>query len=467
MSIMTFGSMKEQQECHLAQIGIQLKDGGRFEIPIFAVPVICDRLAATPIQFCIKNYSHLEELNITDMAQDGGSTMATEVLIGSDFYWQLVSGRLIRGEGGPVTLQTRLGWVLTGQISSVEQHKTATMMTFALQTSAKNNNKELERRLRAFWDLESLGVLDQYLETGDTKRLRSQLRRLQRDPKLLREYDGIIQGQLKNGIMEQVPEPEIDKETTKVRIVYDASAKSEGASPKEFLRIALIADIKKAFLMVSIDPKDWDVLHFIWYDKIGSKEPEIKVFRFRRVVFGVASSPFLLNATVRNHMEGCEELFPSAVAKLMRSMYVDDMSFEGMMHLQEPLCYADSKIALYWIYGLDRDWKPFIQNCTEEIRKLIPPTRWKHYPGRDNPSDLPSRGIMLELKNNTESFNGPNWLSESEIESHTTMTEMPDECAIELRVHGHKQTLSLLTTNRYSLSHIIDIKKNSSLNKPL
>uniref|UniRef100_A0A1X7TZB2 Uncharacterized protein n=1 Tax=Amphimedon queenslandica TaxID=400682 RepID=A0A1X7TZB2_AMPQE len=42
------------------------------------------------------------------------------------------------------------------------------------------------------------------------KRLRSQLRRLQRAPRLLREYYGIIQGQLKNGMIEQVPEPEIE-----------------------------------------------------------------------------------------------------------------------------------------------------------------------------------------------------------------------------------------------------------------
>uniref|UniRef100_A0A1X7TPP8 Reverse transcriptase domain-containing protein n=1 Tax=Amphimedon queenslandica TaxID=400682 RepID=A0A1X7TPP8_AMPQE len=51
----------------------------------------------------------------------------------------------------------------------------------------------------------------------------------------------------------------------------------------------------------------------------------MKVFRFRRVIIGAASSPVLLNATVPNHMEGCEELYPSTVAELMRSMYVDDM----------------------------------------------------------------------------------------------------------------------------------------------
>ena len=39
----------------------------------------------------------------------------------------------------------------------------------------------------------------------------------------------------------------------------------------------------------------------------------------------VASSPFLLNATVRHHMESYEESFPSTVAKLLNSMYVDDM----------------------------------------------------------------------------------------------------------------------------------------------
>ena len=47
------------------------------------------------------------------MAQDI-SFDTIDVLIGSDYYWQLVSGRVVRGDDGPVALHTNLGWVLTG-----------------------------------------------------------------------------------------------------------------------------------------------------------------------------------------------------------------------------------------------------------------------------------------------------------------------------------------------------------------
>lgn len=60
---------------------------------------------------------------------------------------------------------------------------------------------------------------------------------------------------------------------------------------------------------------------------------------------------------------------------------------------------------------------------------------------------------MLELRNSMEWSNGPPWPSESEIGSHT-ITEMPHECAIELRAHERKQTLSLLATDRCGASLI-------------
>ena len=173
------------------------------------------------------------------------------------------------------------------------------------------------------------------------KRLQGLLRRLRHDCKILLKYDSVIKEQERLGIIEKVelgedepPGDKIhylphhavvrqDKETTKVHVVYDASVRSNGPSLNDCLhpgpkfdqrifdlllrfrvhRVALIADIEKAFLMVSVAKDDRDSLRFLWIDDISKENPEVVTFRFTRVVFGVSSSPFLLNATIRYHLE--------------------------------------------------------------------------------------------------------------------------------------------------------------------
>jgi hypothetical protein len=137
----------------------------------------------------------------------------------------------------------------------------------------------------------------------------------------------------------------IERATTKVRIVYDASSKSKGPSLNESLhvgpkfnqkffdilikfrtyQVALIADIEKAFLMISVCQKDRDALRFLWLKDVNSEVPEIQTFRFTKVIFGVASSPFLLYATIRYHFKSQQESYPNVVEHLLHSIYVDDI----------------------------------------------------------------------------------------------------------------------------------------------
>lgn len=84
-------------------------------------------------------------------------------------------------------------------------------------------------------------------------------------------------------------------------------------------RKALAGDIEKAFLNVSVAKEDRDVLRFLWFDDVKKEYPEIIVLRFARVVFGVSSSPFLLNATVKHHVERYGEEDPEFVETFLRS----------------------------------------------------------------------------------------------------------------------------------------------------
>ena len=83
-----------------------------------------------------------------------------------------------------------------------------------------------------------------------TKRLQGLLNRLCHNPDIRREYQAVIQNQLQQGIVEEVIDDHTDakahylphhavirkdKQTTKLRIVYDASAWLEGTSLNDHL----------------------------------------------------------------------------------------------------------------------------------------------------------------------------------------------------------------------------------------
>ena len=124
-----------------------------------------------------------------------------------------------------------------------------------------------------------------------------------------------------------LPHHGVVRQTSKLRIVYDASARTSGPSLNDCLytgpslgqsifdillihRVALGGNVEKAFLMVSVEGKDRDSLRFLWKRDAEEETPEVIILRFTRVVFGVSSSPFLLNVTINHHMETYRDVDP-------------------------------------------------------------------------------------------------------------------------------------------------------------
>ena len=124
----------------------------------------------------------------------------------------------------------------------------------------------------------------------------------------------------------------MDRETAKLRIVHDASAKSEGGlSLNDALekgpnllplswgillrfrigKVGIVGDLEKAFLQLFLHKEDRNVCCFMWLNP----QEEIDVYRYRKVFFGAKSSPFLLQVVPEQIRDGLP---------ILRNLYMDD-----------------------------------------------------------------------------------------------------------------------------------------------
>ena len=168
-------------------------------------------------------------------------------------------------------------------------------------------------------------------------------------------YEEVFMEWMREGIIEEVPEEQNgssrahylphraviknESATTKVRPVFDASCRmaktlslndclAKGPNLLELIpailcrfrlrKVGAIADIRKAFLQISVDPQDRDFLRFLWWHP---DQETVKIFRHKRVVFGVNCSPFLLNGVIEHHLlrNGSK-----LALSLLSSFYVDN-----------------------------------------------------------------------------------------------------------------------------------------------
>jgi hypothetical protein len=144
-------------------------------------------------------------------------------------------------------------------------------------------------------------------------------------------------------------------------------------------------------------------------------------------------------------------------------------SLKDDLKLSPPMCFTDSKVTLYWITQQDKEWKQFVQNRVCEIRQLTPVEVWMYCPGKENPADLPSRGVNLEvLINNPIWLYGPSWLSEDIIQTDTASyicrreDSVPEECRSEMKIN-HSVLLAASAAECRSQSPVLDCEVYSNL----
>ena len=203
----------------------------------------------------------------------------------------------------------------------------------------------------------------------------------------------MIKKQLSKGIIEKVDEKDLptrrhyiphhvvtnpNKSTTKIRIVYDASAKKKDGmrSLNEYLsrgqtiledmcplllrfrtkRIGIIADIEKTFLQVGLREQDRDIARFHWIKDTKTKEinNNSETYRFTITPFGIISSFFLLENTIQHHLGK----YNSAIALGIK----DDICTDNLVTGTD--CEEDA-INLY------TELKQIFQNASMKLREWI------------------------------------------------------------------------------------------------
>ncbi|GBM00359.1 hypothetical protein AVEN_179181-1 [Araneus ventricosus] len=130
--------------------------------------------------------------------------------------------------------------------------------------------------------------------------------------------------------------------TTKLRVVFDASAKTTtGHSLNDLLcaggvlqddlfsiltrfrkhQYAFTADISKMFRQIEINPSQRKYLKILW--KEGPEE-NVQVFALKTVTYGTTSAPFLATRTLQQLAKDERENFPIASKVLLEDFYMDD-----------------------------------------------------------------------------------------------------------------------------------------------
>ena len=180
---------------------------------------------------------------------------------------------------------------------------------------------------------------------------------LKRSPDVAHAYNKCIEQYVEKGYVSKVPEYEQiksqwylphfpvlrpEKDTTKVRIVFDASAKYDGISMNDMIHqgpklqrdlfdallrfrrrpVAVVCDITEMYLQIGISAEDKPYHRFLWRVMNQDRQPDM--YEFDRVVFGVNASPFQAQFVLQNHARKFEASFPMAAEKVLKSTYMDD-----------------------------------------------------------------------------------------------------------------------------------------------
>ncbi len=379
----------------------------KFDVTAVIVPrVTCELPVHAVTQH--PSWDHLHGLRMAD--PNFGRPGKIDLLLGVDvFVGVILAGRRVGPPNTPVALETEFGWVLAGRTTS----SSSPFSQIAIHHASLISGDEL---LRQFWEIEEspgCGTLhtpeeqsivrhfrDNHFRTDGGRFAVPLLRRpdamtlgesrsqavrrffaLERSLKLkgqIKEFNTAMREYFDMNHAELVPVADLEKPpphvfylpmhvvrkesstTTKIRPVFDASAKSSsGVSLNDTLmvgptihpplldvlirfrmyRVALVADVSRMYRAVELVESDRDFHRFVWRN---TPDGPLADYRMTRVTFGVSASSFVANMSVKQNAADLAQQYPQAAAAVDQSFYVDDAltgadSVDDAIELQDQL----------------------------------------------------------------------------------------------------------------------------------
>nr|XP_047144610.1 uncharacterized protein LOC124818127 [Hydra vulgaris] len=440
-------------------------------------------------------------------------------LQGRNFYYWKNRKKSI---GGLVASKSIFGWVLSSPISLEKSTKNTTKTVFTSQSmhcKIESEIDELKKDLNKFWSVETIESPESCVMYQFERDLIHNGERYITKLSFKTDHDFLPEKVSESDIFKEpgcvhyLPHKPVirrDKDTTKIRAVFYASYSTTGPSlndclnsgpnllPKifdillkfRFNAIGIIADIKQAFLNIEISPEhrdylsspfllnatlkhhlnkcikhgiEWDILKDEFVFEFEELVKNARMLKFtKRNILKMAASFFdplniLTPITSRvktifqlicRNKSGWDEIVTEAIelaltdflkdlellsfVKIPRFVFkrVNESSKRVQLHgfcdsskliycaviylvvetslgLNREFLVSKSRVsplkelsiprlellevALYWIKGKERTWKPWVENRVNAIRKVVDRENWNHISGELNPADFPSR----------------------------------------------------------------------------
>ncbi|XP_060810246.1 uncharacterized protein LOC132904333 [Amyelois transitella] len=338
------------------------------------------------------DWSEIENLSLADPGFISPGRI--DVLLGAEVYGDIILNDIIKHPEGHLLAQnTIFGWIISGKVPQGAPTDVTKMVSLNIQVkedfllkqfwelenelnSIQKKLSKMKEKCEEFFDLttsrnkEGRFVVrlpfnsdDPECQYGGLKEIAQKRfylleKKLQKNPKLKEEYGKVMQEYLDLGHMREIKDETIhpkavyfphhavvreDRETTKLRVVFDASCKGAngvslndnlliGPKLQQDLRhilmrwrrfpICIVADIVKMYRQVRIHDDDTRFQRILW--RFNPDEP-LGQFELLTLTFGTACAPHLAVKSLQRLADDEQLNYPTASEITKRDFYVDDL----------------------------------------------------------------------------------------------------------------------------------------------